>query len=167
MNMRHPSDSGEERKPINYKTDAVKGIESKVCTAWELVTPYQRHIFLFAAEATIENVHNFIKVHHPHTKFCLSRVDIGQFKVSKVVDSYKGDGRWVDQDWNVVLDPNILDEQLTIESYVPGRVPPIISRPEPPNSLPKRFRREISVPVKSCGCPGFYHTKSCALNNDT
>jgi len=82
-------------------------IRSCLCTAWLLNLPGEQRVLLWHQNATIQDVHGCMKVMYPNTKFTLGRLDVGELKISEIINTFRGDGRYVTENWEVTLDGKI------------------------------------------------------------
>jgi hypothetical protein len=90
---------------VTFKYQDVKPIRPYLCQAWMVKLPDGTKIIsLWSEDCSIEHIHHHVKIHFP--EFVMQRMDVGQFHVVdyKGTDmSYSGDGRGINQDWEVVI----------------------------------------------------------------
>lgn len=117
----------------DYRTDMYRKIDAAKCTAWQVILPTgERHLLLLAVEAEVEDAIRILQ--NEHKEFAVQRIDVGDFIISGVHDSYSGDSRWITHDWKVTLNPTGLE--LASKGVI-SRSSVVLKKPFP-KSPPKR-----------------------------
>lgn len=94
-------------------------IKTKVSSVWKVkYGDGSMQLLVLNTGFVTEEVVRFVKVHHPHTPFVVSAVDVGVFNLRKTIpieNSYQTDGRSMNQDEEIVED-NIMP-YITIRDH--------------------------------------------------
>jgi hypothetical protein len=76
-------------------------IRGRICTAWLVKFKDCTKLLLWASDAKIEQVVQYINLHYSNNSFCVQEIDVGDFNLDSANPSsnyYSSDGRTVNQD---------------------------------------------------------------------
>ena len=82
----------------------VTPIETHSCSLWLVkFSSGREHLTAWHKDTTIEEVVRQTKVYYPEVDFTITRMDVGEWVITRVINSYSGDARGVNQDLEVVV----------------------------------------------------------------
>lgn len=91
-----------------FEIRKMKRIRTKVSSSWKIkYDDGSIQLAIVDTGFTIEEVVDFIKVHHPKQKFVVSAVNVGIFNLrttNPVENSYQSDGRSMTQNKEITID---------------------------------------------------------------